>query len=181
MFVLIPLAVAACGNQSADVRTGATPTPITSPTPSPEPCEPTRTGGQPTQAFLKDVRVGTHEGYDRVTFEFEAATGVPRFQLDPAAPPFTKDPSDEPMKVDGSKFARIIFHGGSGVDIGTAGFRETYTGPNEFKPAHPVLLEAEEQGDYEATLSWLFGFSRDSCWKVSEMTDPLRAVIDFAH
>lgn len=135
-------------------------------------------------AFLTDVTVATAEGADRVTFEFrpapESPAKVPAYETRAGGkPPFKKDPSEEPLEVEGSNFMAIIFHGATGYDM-SAG-RETYTGPKEFKPGFEVLVEAEEQGDFEATLGWLFGLSRPSCWKVTEMTDPLRAVVEFAH
>src|SRR4051812_23699039 len=54
---------------------------------SPRPCSASSGGTEGTPAVqLTDVRVGAHEGYDRVTFEFgapdgssSASSGVPRF------------------------------------------------------------------------------------------------------
>lgn len=42
-------------------------------------------------ANIVDVRVGTHDDYDRVVFEFEQ--GLPEFTLAEATPPFTQDGS----------------------------------------------------------------------------------------
>lgn len=182
--VFFAIVLTACGGVVRDVRTGATPSVVTSPTVSATPCEPTRGGAEGVLVFLTNVTVDTQPDSDRVTFEFRAAPGspakVPAYETrEGGKPPFKKDPGEEPLQVEGSSFMSIIFHGATGYDMSSE--RETYTGPKEFKPDFDVLVEAEEQGDFEATLGWLFGMSRPTCWKVTEMTDPLRAVIDFTH
>ena len=47
------------------------------------------------RANITDVRIGTHDGYDRVVFEF--AGGLPEVSLERAEPPFTHDASGEPI------------------------------------------------------------------------------------
>ena len=117
-----------------------------------------------------------------MTFEFDSSDmggQAPRFELAPVEPPFTKDPSDEPMTVDGRRFFRIIFHGASGYDLSSASPHETYTGPEELHPGLPSLIELEQQGDFEATLSWIFGLERPGCPRVTTLKSPLRVAIDF--
>jgi hypothetical protein len=106
---------------------------------------------------------------------------MPRYQLEEATPPFTEDPTGEPIEIQGEIFARIIFQGASGFDTDQTPVVETYTGPKEIKPGLEVLIEAERTTDFEATLGWAFGLSRRSCWKVTELTDPLRLTIDLSH
>jgi hypothetical protein len=148
------------------------------------------TGGGDHLAQLTKVRVGTHDGYDRVTFEFAppengpVAFGVPRYQLSRASLPITEDASGRTVAVDGHHYAGIVFHGGTGVDMTTSdpnGYKLTYTGSREIKPGFGVLAEAQQTGDFEATLSWAFGLNRESCWRVSELQDPMRVVVDFLH
>jgi hypothetical protein len=38
-----------------------------------------------------------------------------------------------------------------------------------------------QSGDFEATLSWIMGLSRPTCWRVQELHNPDRLVIDFHH
>ena len=76
---------------------GGTPAPTPEPVPSDElgrlhlrPADLTRT--RPiARANITDVRVGTHDGYDRVVFEFIG--GLPEAFLERAEPPFTHDAS----------------------------------------------------------------------------------------
>lgn len=151
---------------------------------------PTASGGGDHVAQLVDVRVGTHDGYDRVAFEFappkEGARhfGVPRYQVTAINGPITEDPSGNPVAVNGSVYAGIVLHGASGVEFTSSspeGYRVTYSGPRELRPGFDVLAEAQQTGDFEATLSWAFGLERRSCWRAFELTNPLRVVIDFPH
>lgn len=152
-------------------------------------CSPA-TGGGDYLAQLTDVRVGTHEGYDRVTFEFAppengpVAFGVPRYQMSRLTPPITEDASGRSVAVEGQHHAGIVFHGGTGVDMTTSdpkGYKLTYTGPREIRPGFGVLAEAQQTGDFEATLSWVFGMNRASCWRVFQLQDPVRVVVDLLH
>jgi hypothetical protein len=152
-------------------------------------CSPASGGGDHV-AYLTDVRVGTHDGYDRVVFEFAPQEnwpeffGIPRYQMSRIAGPITDDPSGQPVAVDGNHYASIVFHGGTGVDMDTSnpnGYELTYRGPREIKPGYAVLTEAQETGDFEATMTWAFGLNRASCWRVSVLEDPARVVVDFLH
>jgi hypothetical protein len=168
-------------------NTEATPTEpsdTTEPTP-PQSC-PRQTGGEEgIYMNLVDVRVGAHEGYDRVVFEFDEPDpnpagngGIPYYQIKTAKPPFTEDPSDLPIDVEGDAFARIVFQGASGYDFdGNA----TYDGPRRLAPGFGSLTDVVEGGDFEATMTWILGLSRTTCWEIQELHNPDRLVIDFRH
>lgn len=153
----------------------------------PKSCEPVRSGTEGQIAQLVDVRVGTHDGYDRVAFEFAPPSdgqqyfGLPPFELRRTTPPLHEDPSGEAVSLDGSHFAWVVFHGGTGVEFTDDGYRLTYTGPKDYRRDYRTLAEARQMGDFEATLSWAFGLNRDSCWKVHVLQNPLRLAIDFPH
>jgi hypothetical protein len=153
--------------------------------PVPVTCAP-QTGGQDgVYMNLTDVRVGAHDGFDRVVFEFEEPDpnpagngGIPHFQIKTAKPPFTEDPSDLPIDVEGDAFARIVFQGASGYDFdGNA----TYDGPRRLTPGFGTLAQVVEGGDFEATMTWILGLSRPTCWRITELHSPERLVIDFHH
>lgn len=153
------------------------------PSPGTEACP--AQGGIETHSYLTDVRVAAQDGFDRVVFQFQPAKdvppGIPKYALTEVSPPFTADPSDQPLEVEGSEFFQIIFHGGTGVDFSGEDYRLTYTGPKEIKPDLDVVAELQEQGDFEATLSWILGLQRPSCPTVKTFKDPLRLVIDLPH
>jgi hypothetical protein len=128
-------------------------------------------------AHLADVRVGTHSGYDRIVFEF-IEDGTPEFRIEAAEPPFTRDPSDLPMAVNGSAFLRIILSGGT--KMGDDG-NPTYTGLTEFGPGFDQLVDLIEQGDFEAVNSWYVGMADEACLRAFVLSDPSRIVIDLEH
>jgi hypothetical protein len=208
--VLLPLALlaAGCGSGGAE-EAGPVPTPPassepvptiettpeTTPTdsteteattsPKPVSCAPQTGGEEGVYTNLTGVRVGAHNGFDRVVFEFEAPSpnpggksGIPHYEIKTAKPPFSEDPSDRPIDVSGDAFARIVFQGASGYDFdGNA----TYEGPRRLTPGFGTLTELVEGGDFEATQTWILGLSRPTCWQIQELHNPDRVVIDFHH
>jgi len=170
----------------------ATPTPTPSPTPSspsPTPSKPsatpcaTKRGGtfDPTSNFvggqLVDVRVGGHDTYDRVTFEFSGQDTVPPFEIRPATR-VIEDGSGKPLALRGGRFAEIVFQHASGYDLY---YQPTYSGPKDFLPGLPALAELRQAGDFERVLSWGFGLRGSGCWTVTELSGPVRLAVDFAH
>jgi hypothetical protein len=210
-FTLLALAVATgCGDDGAE-SAGPTPAPATepalaettttvstettattetsSPTPAPAPpakaCRRATGGEEGVYTNLVAVRIGTHDGYDRITFEFRPPSpnpggkgGIPRYEIATAKPPHYEDPSGRELDVNGNAFARIVFHGAAGYDFDG---RPTYTGPRTVRAGFPVLVEAVEAGDFEATLSWILGLRQQACWKVRELHNPDRVAIDMPH
>ena len=196
---LIGLVATACTSpassptDSATASPGPTGTPVASgdgtPAPTPEPvpsdelgpftCDlPIHVDQTVARANITDVRTGTHDGYDRVVFEF--ADGLPEASLERAEPPFTHDASGEPIAVQGESFLRLIMRGGTKqTDDGTS----SYDGPLEFEPNDPALVHLIEGGDFEAQSTWYFGLAAASCVRVLTLTDDgsARLVIDIEH
>jgi hypothetical protein len=153
--------------------------------PPPATCGPRIGGEDGVYMNLEDVRVGAHDGFDRIVFEFKEPDpnpagngGIPRYEIRQAKPPFSEDPSDTPIDVQGDSFARIVFQGASGYDFdGNA----TYDGQRRLTPGFGTLAQVVEGGDFEATMTWILGLSRPTCWQIQELHNPERLVIDFHH
>lgn len=205
LVIMLALAAAGCGadgaREAGPVPTaGATetapssPVTVTDPAPSstteptdlgPKTCPPQTGGDEGVYTNLVDVRVGAHDGFDRIVFEFAPPSpnpggkaGIPHFDLRTAKPPFSEDPSDLPIDVEGDAFVRIVFQGASGYDFdGNA----TYDGPRRFTPGFGTLGQVVEAGDFEATMTWILGLSRTTCGQVAQLHNPDRLVIDFHH
>ena len=127
------------------------------------------------KANIVDVRMATHDGFDRVVFEF--TDGLPEVTLDRAEPPFTHDASGAPIDVEGTSFLRLTMRGGTKqTDEGTS----SYDGPTEFDLGFPTLVDLVEGGDFEAQSTWYFGLSSEACVRVMALTDDgaPRLVID---
>ena len=128
------------------------------------------------RANIVDVRVGTHDGYDRVVFEFTG--GTPDVSLDRARPPFTEDGSGFPVEVEGESFLQLTMRGGTKqMEDGTS----SYDGPRDFDPDFPVLVDLVEGGDFEAQSTWYLGLDDDACVRVTLLEDAPRLVIDIEH
>jgi hypothetical protein len=148
-------------------------------------CEPQTGGEDGVFMNLTDVRVGAHDGFDRIVFEFDEPEpnpagngGIPYYEIRQAKPPFTQDPSDMPLDVFGDAFVQLVIQGATGYDFDG---NPTYGGSRILTPGFGTLAQAAQAGDFEATLSWILGLSRATCWNVQELHDPDRLVIDFHH
>jgi hypothetical protein len=134
------------------------------------------------QALLVDVRVGSHDGYDRVVLEFtsrQAPTNeASTFEIAPAAPPFVQDASGLPMTISGNPVLGIVLRGATAA---TLDGRSAYTGSRDFITRFPALNEFKSRGDFEAVSSWLAGMNGSGCVKAQVLTAPTRLVLDFAH
>jgi hypothetical protein len=127
-------------------------------------------------ANIVDVRVGTHDGYDRVVFEFDQ--GTPELTLDHAEPPFTADGSGLPIEVDGDSVLGLVMRGGTKqTDAGTS----SYDGPTDISPGFSTLVHLIEGGDFERQSTWYLGLSDEACVRVLLLDAPPRLVIDVEH
>jgi len=200
--VLVAIVLTACFGSSTDGSESASPSPSPSAQASDAPSPPDASGepsAEPipsdelgpftcdlpihvdqtvARANVTDVRTGTHDGYDRVVFEF--AAGLPEASLERAEPPFTQDASGEPIDVAGESFLRLIMRGGTKqMDDGTS----SYDGPTEFETNFHTLVHFVEGGDFEAQSTWYFGLTEEECVRVTTLTDDgtARLVIDIEH
>jgi hypothetical protein len=138
---------------------------------------------------IADVRVGQHDGFDRLVFEFQAYAdvngtgdrqeGIPEHLLRAADPPLVDNPRGAEMDVAGDAFLHLTLLGGTRL---TAEFEETFEGPLQFDVNGEAIAEVVEAGDFEATADWYIGLEEgDPCLRVFELDDPARLVIDIEH
>ena len=155
----------------------STPEPVPSDQLEPFSCElPVVEPGSAAIANIVDVRVGTHDGYDRVVFEFEQ--GTPELTLDRAEPPFTQDASGLPIEVDGESFLGLSMRGGTKqTDEDTS----SYDGPTDINAGFETLVDLLEGGDFERQSTWYLGLSDEACVRVLLLDAPPRLVIDVEH
>ena len=140
-------------------------------------CTPSVTIASTTdRAQIIDVRVGTHEGYDRVVFEFDS--GLPDTVIAGALPPFYADASGLELEVAGSAFLQLTMHEASKVSPDGV---VTYDGSTDFEPGFDRLVQLLEGGDFEAVSTWYLGLDGGSCIRVLTLADPVRLVIDIEH
>ncbi len=142
----------------------------TTPTSAPAPAGATGT------ALLRDVRVAAQDGFDRVVFEF--TDQLPGYEVSYADGPVREDGSGKVVQVEGDAALRVRFEPASGVDLGGATFKETYTGPDRVRGDTKVVTEVVRAGDFEANLTWAIGAKGKAPFRVESLSDPARIVID---
>ena len=133
---------------------------------------------QAKTALLAAIRVGRHEGYDRVVFQF--ANALPGYRVSYVRPPFHEDGSGKPIALDGSAFVLVRMEPASGYDL--AKDRLVYEGPRRIAgTAHgtSIVREAVRAGDFESVLGWVVGLEEQVDFRVVRLHDPPRLVVDF--
>jgi hypothetical protein len=127
-------------------------------------------------ALLEEIRTGTHQAFERITFEF--ASGDLEYRVRYVDEPPT-DPAGEPVDVEGSEILEIHISGAAGVDLTGEEAEETYEGPRRFSPeALAVVRELALVEDFEGNLRWVVGLGSQTPFAVDELSDPLRLVVD---
>jgi hypothetical protein len=118
-----------------------------------------------TPDFVK-VELASEGGVDRITFRFrrrEGSPDVPPFHIVRFVDGLTTDPEGAVADVEGQAFVQVIFQA-FGVDLQGEEPVEIYKGPKKFSPRFPTVLEVQELGDFEATISWGIGLSARACF-----------------
>jgi hypothetical protein len=194
LLVALALALAACGGDpsaTAGSPDANSPPPTSSASggPSPDASDEPGDGGEAftcdlpivdpgtaSIANIVDVRAGTHDGYDRLVFEFEQ--GTPEFTVDRAEPPFIEDASGMPLQVVGESFLGLVMRGGTKqLDSGAS----SYEGDTDLDTGAPMLVHAVEGGDFERQSTWYLGLAEEACVRVLLLDQPPRLVIDVEH
>jgi len=137
--------------------------------------------GSPTR-LLTDVRVGAHDCYERVTFEFKPqagdADGPVAWRAAYERPPITEDGSGRTVKVKGASFLVVHFTA-SGADLTKEAAPDTYTGPTSIEAADSTRIQqVRRTGDFEAVLTWVIGLDRQRPFHVTTQDSPARVVVD---
>jgi hypothetical protein len=137
--------------------------------------EPESAEAEAGMTLLVDVRTGRHEGFDRITFEFDGP--LPGYLVEYVEPPITEDGSGDTVEIAGDAFLSMRFEPASGFDM-EAG-EASYTGP-KVVPGNgtSVLDEVVRTGDFEAVLTWVAGLSDRVDFRVTTLPDPSRVVVD---
>jgi hypothetical protein len=122
---------------------------------------------------IANVEAQGYPDYDVLAFDFDR--GLPNYAITSVVPPFTRDPSDLPLTVEGTAFFAVVFQGASIVD---EEFQPVYEGPTDFKPALTRIRHVVLAGDFEAVSTWIVGLAAPACLAVEAPGD--RLVIAFS-
>lgn len=126
-------------------------------------------------ATLVAVRTGTHEGFDRVVFEFEER--IPGYHTEYIDQPVRKCGSGKVTQLAGDGWLEVrMYPANAHTEEGQPTVAE-----RERMPNLPVLSELELTCDFEALVTWVFGVESPNRYQVRELSSPPRLVVDVRH
>jgi hypothetical protein len=130
----------------------------------------TPAGAQSTPVLV-DVRAGSHQGFDRVVFEFDGA--VPEHTVS-YVDQLVEDGSGNPVSLSGSADLEVVFQGANAHEEDGS----PTISPRRFSPNLPAVKEIAQIGDFEAVVSYGIGVDQRRPIKVFTLSEPSRLVVD---
>jgi hypothetical protein len=124
---------------------------------------------------LRSVREGRNEGFDRVVFEF-TGTQVPGYQLEYVDKPVRHCASGDEIPVTGPSVLLVRLTPSQAHEGGQVTVAE-----RERKPALPVIQELKLICDFEGEVTWVLGNASPKKYRVMELREPARLVVDVQH
>jgi hypothetical protein len=123
--------------------------------------------------LLREVRSGRNEGFDRVVFEFDGDQ-LPGYHVEYVDRPVRQCGSGEPTQIAGDAWLQVrLVPADAHTDQGVATVRD-----RERSPGLPNLQELELTCDFEAHVEWVLGLGSPNPYRVLELSDPARLVVD---
>ncbi|PTL79822.1 hypothetical protein DAT35_30750 [Vitiosangium sp. GDMCC 1.1324] len=124
---------------------------------------------------LREVREGRNEGFDRVVFQFDGDQ-VPGYHLEYIDKPIIKCGSGDPTDVAGQAWLQVRMvpaqaHEGGNVTVAQ----------RERKPKLPLIEEMKVTCDFEGEVIWVLGVKHPNKYRVMELHEPTRLVVDVQH
>jgi hypothetical protein len=127
----------------------------------------------PRPVTLRDVRVGVNQGFDRVVLEF-LGSGVPGYRVEYVDRPVHHCGSGDPVPVAGDAWLAITLRGTQAhTDQGQA-----TVGQRERRLDMPIVKELEFTCDFEGVVEIVLGVSRPNRYRITELQNPTRLIID---
>jgi hypothetical protein len=193
LLVLTMLTLAACdGSGSADragpattagtraPTTAATPPASTATTAAAAWSTAARTGPGGTQppdgpsAKLGAIRAAGHPGYDRVVFQFEGAE-VPGYRIEYVREITLGETDDQFLTLQGGALVEATFQGSASEDYRPG----TQTVPDKLTPGLAQVKQIGLAEDWEGVVRLGIGLDHRAGFRVLELHDPARVVVDF--
>ena len=127
-------------------------------------------------AVLRDVRAASQDGFDRVVFEFEGSA-VPGYHVEYVDRPVIQCGSGEPVEVAGDGWLEVrMIPAQAHTEEG-----QPTVGERERRLSLPVLKELQSTCDFEAHVTWVLGVASPNRYRVLELSNPARLIVDVRH
>jgi hypothetical protein len=124
-------------------------------------------------ATLVAVRTAGHPAYDRIVFEFAGKT-LPNYTVGFSSAPITACGSGEVVPLAGEARLELRFEPANAHDENG----RLTVNQRSRKPALPTLLELKLTCDFEAVVAWAASLSDRKAYRVLELRNPSRLIID---
>ena len=126
-------------------------------------------------AKLTTVRAAHHPGYDRVVFEFDGAE-VPGWRIGYVRRVGLGETDDQFLTLEGGALVEVTLKG-----TASDGYRPgTQTIPDQLTPALPQVRQLGLAEDWEGVVRIGIGLDHRAGFRVLELHDPVRVVVDVA-
>jgi hypothetical protein len=122
---------------------------------------------------LTTLRAGRHAGYDRVVFQLDGP--IPYYSVR-YVPVVRLDGSGHPLRLRGAAFLEVVIRAPTHDEH----YRPVLS-PTRLHPDFPALREVNAPGSFEGQTTAGIGLTQRVGFRVLELTDPTRIVIDLAH
>jgi hypothetical protein len=121
---------------------------------------------------LTSVRTAKHEGYDRIVMEFKDR--VPGYRVEYIDKPVRDCGEGKEIPLAGDSWLEIRMYP---VDAHTQEGQPTIV-ERQRKLDLPVMLEGKQTCDFEAVVTWVLGTAKPNPYRILELKDPPRLVVD---
>lgn len=136
-----------------------------------------RTQQEAGTTYIRAVRAGRHKTFDRVVFEFTEA--MPNYRLQYLSSPFYESEGGRNrIKIAGRAFVQVNLNL-IPTDEEQLRLREQKDFIPKGRLKQRSVWELDEAGLFEGYYDFLLGISARKPFRVSELKNPLRLVIDF--
>ena len=122
---------------------------------------------------LTTLRAGRHGGYDRVVFQLDGS--IPYYSVR-YVPQVHLDGSGEPLRLRGAAFLEVVIRAPTHDER----YRPVLT-PTRLRPDFPALREVNAPASFEGQTTAGIGLAHRVGFRVLELANPTRIVIDLAH
>ncbi len=126
-------------------------------------------------AVLREARTGLHPNFDRIVFEF-AGKAVPGYRIE-YVKQIESCGEGSPIKLSSAAKLRIsLIPAQAHTEAGEATIKD-----RERKLSLKVLKELKLTCDFEADVTWAVGLAASKPYRVLELENPSRLVVDVKH
>jgi hypothetical protein len=127
-------------------------------------------------ATLTVARLARNEGFDRLVLEF-GGDELPSYRVEYVDQPVIQCGSGDPIRLQGDGVLLVRMEPARAHDDeGRPTIAERIT-----RPALPVVVESRIICDFEAHLDWALGVATPNRFRVLELAQPSRLVVDIRH